>query len=499
MEIKEHFLTNNNCYTTNEWITPTKIMLHSTACPGAPAKNFLSSWNKAFPKGQGKCVHAFVDPGIVYQTLPWTMRAWGCAGTGNNVAIQFEVCEPKSYADEEYFNKIKQTVIELVAYLCEKFNINVSNVTSHCEGYREYGAAFASNHSDLDHWWKAYFNYTMDDFRKELYEHMTTQEKFRQLGIKRFHDCGFKGAGVKIYSRENNSTKHGAMVEDVIRQIVPEADIKLKQNYQNGTDADIYTTSYFNVGDSYPQNKELSAKLFESGVFLCCAVGNYGEDKQTGLSKQECWTSVGACDIVNGKPQRMYYSSVTEDLDFMSLTNIKTALGNFDGTSCAAPVFASMCALVQQFFMVKGGRKLTNNELLRFIKDNCVDMLEDGHDERTGYGIFILPDPEDIKISNYLEEEDHMDEKYGYTVYNDFDAIPVWGQEAVEKAIKYGILKGTNPDGDVKKNLGLKDTELKMLVWLDRMKLFDNLPHPDKEDTDWTIDGEIGKDFTIGG
>ena len=96
------------------------------------------------------------------------MRSYGCAGTGNDVAIQFEICEPKNYADKEYFLKVKQTALELCMFLMKQFNISVDNVTSHCEAHKEYGSNFASNHSDLDHWWKKYHNYTMDDFRMEL-------------------------------------------------------------------------------------------------------------------------------------------------------------------------------------------------------------------------------------------------------------------------------------------------------------------------------------------
>lgn len=168
MKIIESFLTKNLCYKKDERIKPTKIMLHSTACKGVPAQNFVKAWNTETPNGQKVCVHAFVNPNEVYQTLPWTVRAWHCGGLGNNVAIGFEICEPKDYADKEYFAKVKQTALELCVYLIKQFDITVDNVTSHCEGYRNYGKAFASNHSDLDHWWKKYHNYTMDDFRIEL-------------------------------------------------------------------------------------------------------------------------------------------------------------------------------------------------------------------------------------------------------------------------------------------------------------------------------------------
>ena len=66
-------------------------MVHSTAVPGAPAKNFLSSWNTAKPGGREVCVHGFVDDTGAYQTLPWTIQAWHCGGSGNQTAIGVEV------------------------------------------------------------------------------------------------------------------------------------------------------------------------------------------------------------------------------------------------------------------------------------------------------------------------------------------------------------------------------------------------------------------------
>lgn len=58
-------------------------------------------------------------------------------------------------------------------------------------------------------------------------------------------------------------------------------------------------------------------------------------------------------------------------------------------------------------------------------------------------------------------------EKYGYKVYNEFDEIPNWAKDSIQKAIKTGILKGTG------EGLGLTLTEIKTIVWLDRCGLFE--------------------------
>ena len=232
------------------------------------------------------------------------------------------------------------------------------------------------------------------------------KEKFDFLGINRFHKAGFLGQGVIVASREGTTSKHGAMVADIIKQVAPMATLILKENYQKGTDADIYTTSLFYASDKIERHHKTAQSLYDRDVFLCCAVGNDGNSLQTSLSKVPCWTSIGAYDLVNGEPKKMYYSSVTDDIDFVSFTNMKTALGLFTGTSCAAPVFAAMCALVQEFFMFNIGRKLANKELLKFIKDNCIDLFENGRDDHSGWGLFVLPDPEKIDAKKYIIEEE---------------------------------------------------------------------------------------------
>ena len=69
------------------------------------------------------------------------------------------------------------------------------------------------------------------------------------------------------------------------------------------------------------------------------------------------------------------------------------------GTSFAQPIFSGMMALVQQFFKENIGRKLTEIELYLFVKENCIDIHTEGHDEVSGHGLFILPEPSKIDLS----------------------------------------------------------------------------------------------------
>ena len=232
-------------------------------------------------------------------------------------------------------------------------------------------------------------------------------EKFTYLGITKFHNKGYKGKGITIASRENTTSKHGNQVADVISQVCPEANILIKQDYRDPNkhekNIDIYTTSMFFSSDKYEKNVQAAIDLAKKGTFLCCAVGNEASSSCTVLSKYAHWTSIGACNLSSGKITRMNYSSITNDIDFMSFTNLKTNKGIFTGTSCAAPCFAGMLALVQEFFKEKIGRKLTHEELIEFIKEHTQDLDIEGFDEKTGFGIFILPDPDEIDITKYGE------------------------------------------------------------------------------------------------
>lgn len=296
----------------------------------------------------------------------------------------------------------------------------------------------------------------------ELYLTPDNIAKFDFLGINRFHEKGYKGQNVVIVSRESLS-RHGSKVVDVIRQVAPYANIMYKLNYQTGelNNIDVYTTSAFQISDGYEKSKKASKEMADNNVFLCCAVGNEGEDGITHLLNQHWWNFIGACNLVDGKVQRMYYSSVGEELDYMSFSNIYTADGMFTGTSCATPVFASMVALAQSFFIKKLGRKLTNDEMTKFIKDNCIDLGENGKDERNGEGLFILPDPDTIDVQKYIEEEEDVKR------FQKIEEMPSYSTDTIKKLVDKGILKG-NENG-----LDLSEDMIRMFVIMDRNKMFD--------------------------
>lgn len=178
MNLTTQYMTRNDCYNVNRKITPTGIMVHSTAAPGVMAAAWFARWNKSYAAGEinrQACVHAFLDNLGVWQYLPWDHRGWHAGGTANNTHIGFEICEPVGFkyaggsnmagydvaAQEPYFRKIWANAVELCVYLCKMYGLNETNIICHSEGHK---LGIASNHADVMHWFPKHGE-SMDTFR----------------------------------------------------------------------------------------------------------------------------------------------------------------------------------------------------------------------------------------------------------------------------------------------------------------------------------------------
>lgn len=182
MKIVQNYVTSNPCYWSEGEFSggkPKGLMLHSVGCAQSDAKVF----NRTFNGDVGACVHAFIDAndGTVYQHLPWTRKAWHCAGTGNQTHIGVEMCESTyiTYTQGATFvvNNLAKaqtnakvaynSAVELFAELCKKFGLNpLTQICSHNEGNK---LGIASNHGDPEHYWRQLkLSYTMDGFRQAV-------------------------------------------------------------------------------------------------------------------------------------------------------------------------------------------------------------------------------------------------------------------------------------------------------------------------------------------
>lgn len=319
---------------------------------------------------------------------------------------------------------------------------------------------------------------------------------------------GYKGQGVTICSKENvlkyvfndvfgleydtdksdKYAKHATLVMDYICQVAPDANKlaietqgKIDGPYNNrvlhsaGMDylqqnvPDIMTTSYFKSTDIKEPKKSLYKKLYDKGCFLVCASGNDDIEELEPLTQGDVWKAVGACRLVDGQVKIEKDYATGEEMDFVSFHNLRATWDNKKhlGTSFSAPLFAGMLALVQCFFKSKTGKKLNHEQLINFIKDNCIDLGKEGHDTRTGYGLLVLPAPESIQIKKYNEDYKESEEEK-MSKFNKIDEIPDWGKATIEKLIEKKVLKG-----DENNNLNISEDLLRTFVIHDRMGLYD--------------------------
>lgn len=260
---------------------------------------------------------------------------------------------------------------------------------------------------------------------------MTKQEALDFLGITKWHKAGYTGKGITVVGGELTTDKFRSIHTDRLSEIIRPHGFGGGDNAQHGTnmfvhlltvapevtaisceksksfnyclenDVDIYTTALVSRQKITEQKEELIQKCIDKGCIFFIAAGNYDDNGLAGESKSEKYWAIGGAEFINGKWQKLNISSMGEELDFVCVAKW---LG-VNGSSPMAFTVAGMCALVQQFFKERAGRKLNREEMERFIKDNCRDILQEGFDVESGYGLFVLPNPEEIDINKYVSGE----------------------------------------------------------------------------------------------
>lgn len=282
------------------------------------------------------------------------------------------------------------------------------------------------------------------------------------LGVDKWHKAGYTGKRVKALTGERLDewmTRHSQQTAAAFHEIAPDA----KLSYAPFPGAGNVVEKFHNLrGDACVMfvslavqggnGKEIADGAIPDNLFVCVGAGNYGEDYANGMMLPASAYGVGAVDVRwsamrGGEPvpgakllvQAASYTSHSELVDFGAATGLYLDgyPDTFTGTSCAAPVLAGMAALVNDFFMDKTGRPLPHLSMLRFMKDHAVDIEEPGKDEKSGWGIPVLPDPDTIDIWLYqVPEEAEPSEEVTYP------AEPDEQNPKEEKGMKVLIIAG---------------------------------------------------------
>lgn len=245
------------------------------------------------------------------------------------------------------------------------------------------------------------------------------RKTFDRLGITKWHERGYTGKrGLSVtyeyFSFESDKGGHGLQTAKVFKEVAPDRklvhvsdstkDVAATAQWIFDNNAD---TGFRSMQSDETGNDEIYAKTLP----FCSLFNSAGNDNTADYAKairDEYWFGVASAGFGAGVFSPASYSSYSEYVDFAAVDNVYIQYSNgiinpFSGTSCAAPVLAGMASLVNDFFYERKGRPLSHDEMYWFIKAHCLDVSAPGKDIRTGWGVFILPDPATINPDDWMD------------------------------------------------------------------------------------------------
>jgi len=205
--------------------------------------------------------------------------------------------------------------------------------------------------------------------------------------------------------RADNDSGHNTNVCAVTRQIAPDARI-ISFNYFGGEKKEIIDwiiahkneVAVVNCSFNSP-TKDVIERMESEDIIVLSSSGNNGRENGISYPSNLPWIiSIGAFE---GYRQSVSdYSNGGEGLDAVAFTDIwfpvtadYSKLHWYNGTSTSSPVASAML----WNYMSRIGIKLKRQEARDFIHRNCVDLLDQGFDYKSGYGLFVLPKYENLK------------------------------------------------------------------------------------------------------
>lgn len=295
------------------------------------------------------------------------------------------------------------------------------------------------------------------------------KKQFEFCGIDKYHALGFKGKNITILNHEEG-TYHARLTKRVLQQVAPEATIiessvgasfsNSKLNYYTFTidgvkytpeemynkyKPDILSVSFSGSANDTLLEAQLKP-LIDKGLIVISGTGNDGAGEVTAKYKNIA-VKIGAAHFtINNNytipvvPSYSSYDTNKIDVDFAALTGTDFGDSSNSGTSFAAPFFAGQVALLFNRF----GR-LNQDKLLELLKKHTVDIVNEGIDNKSGFGIVKMPEKIEVVNMEFKDTKEH------------------WARKEIEKAVNNNILNGY-PDGTFKPEQTVTRAEMAVII-----------------------------------
>ncbi len=304
---------------------------------------------------------------------------------------------------------------------------------------------------------------------------------FKKSNLKVFLDKGYEGQNVTILILDDkgmpfdstnvetpfrefhkNDTDHNTYMCAVAREAVskvriitipwnglttPNRKIAIDWIEEHKDEIDIISCSWGGT-----TGKEEFERLKDFDIPILCATGNdYKVDSIHRPARYDYTIAIGAASASNDLPTPISNGGPEVDAIAYTNVNIKKANGSLFAISdtSGATIFASsMLACYLSWRKANNLPRLGREEIRKFIHDNCIDVLQKGHDYKSGYGLFVLPKEippieindvptPDEPIEEPKEGDDNMS---GKDYFKDDNGR--WSEQFNNKLAELGILSG---------------------------------------------------------
>lgn len=261
------------------------------------------------------------------------------------------------------------------------------------------------------------------------------KDLLEKCGLAKWHEAGLTGKGIRVAVYDDRpfltedmksyasipqadfpaeAESHNTNVAKCLHEAAPDAEIfclsaLTSDNEKNAdwliaNDIDLISTSFTPPAPMLGKRFE---KLKESGIVICAASGNDGEDNIRTFAAQDWTITIGAVDI--DKDKRSYYSNYGTELDCLAyIPKIATEYYpdgiRLTGTSFAQPFAAGMIACYMQFCK-ENSLPYDRAAIKKFVAESCRDVYTEGKDKESGCGILIMPEVPSAFPKKHKNEE----------------------------------------------------------------------------------------------